>query len=345
MFVSGLRARGALAVALAALMLPAAAKADPAAFYRGKTVTLVIGFGAGGGYDTYARVLARHYGRHIAGNPAVVVRNMPGAGALNAANYIFNNASKEGTEIGLAGASTIMEPLLGNDKARFVATEFTWIGSMSKDVAFCTLWHTTGLKTFDEWLKSGKEVTFGATGPAAITFQHPMIMKNVLGAKAKPLPGYKGTKDVSLALQRAEVDGLCGLFVSSIQAQYQPLVDAKQMILVLQMGPVRTDAFGPIPSVYDYAKTDLDKQVLDVHFGQLLLSRPFFAPPGVPADRAAALRKGFLDALKDDKLLADAKKTRISIDPVSAEEAIAMLRKFSDFPKETIAAAKKAIGR
>lgn len=336
----------ALALAVAAVSFTGTAKADAVSdFYRGKSVTIDIGFGAGGGYDTYARVLARHYGRFIPGNPNVVPRNMPGAGALIVANHIFNAAPKNGTEIGLVGASTIMEPLLGNDKARFVAKDYTWIGSMTKDVAFCTLGKAAGVKTFDAWRKSGKTMTFGATGPAAITYQHPLIINNLLGAKAKPLAGYKGTKEASLALQRGETDGLCGLFTSSIQAQYQGLVDSGQMILVLQMGPDRSDVFGPVPSVYDYAKTDLEKQVLDVHFGQLLLARPFIAPPGVPADRAAALQKAFLDTLKDPKFLADAKRTRVSIDPVSAEQAKALLIKFADYPKNAIDAAKKAIGR
>ena len=337
------------ALALAVAIVPAAASvanADSAAdFYKGKTVTIKVGFGAGGGYDTYARVLARHYGNHIPGHPTVVASNMPGAGALIAANYIYNAAPKDGTDMGLVGASTVMEPLLGNPKAKFVAKNFTWIGSMSKDVAFCGLGKAAGVKTFDEWRKSGKTLTFGATGPAAITYQHPLIMKNVLGAKAKPLAGYKGTKEVSLALQRGEVDGLCGLFVSSIQAQYQNLVDTKQMILVIQMGPEKTDVFGNVPSVYDYAKSDIEKQVLDVHFGQLLLARPFVAPPGVPADRAKALRAAFLETLKDPKLLADAEKTHVSIDPVSSDQALALLSKFADFPKSAIDAAKKAIGR
>ena len=340
-----LPARAALAVALASLMLPVAAKADPAAFYRGKTVTILIGFGAGGGYDTYARVLARNYGRFIPGNPTVIPRNMPGAGALLVANHIFNAAPKDGTEIGLVAASTIMEPLLGNEKARYAGKEFTWIGSMTKEINFCGLGKAAGVKTFDQWRKSGKTLTFGATGPAAITYQYPLIINNILGAKAKPLPGYKGTKEVSLAIQRGEVDGMCGLFISSIQSQYQGLVDSGELTLVVQMGPQKTDMFGPVPSVYDFIKSDVDKQVFDVHFGQLLLARPFIAPPGVPADRAKALQTAFMATLGDAKFLEDAKKTRVSINPVTAEEAMALLDKFADFPKEAFDAAKKAIGR
>ncbi len=337
---------GAFVLALAVAPAGGTAKAQSAAdFFKGKTVTISIGFGAGGGYDTYGRVLARHYGRFIPGNPTVVARNMPGAGALIVANHIFNAAPKDGTEMGLVGASTIMEPLLGNEQARFVAKDYTWIGSMSKDVALCGVGKAAGVKTFDEWLKSGKEMRFGATGPAAITYQHPLIMNNLLGAKARPLAGYQGTKEASIAMQRGETDGICGMFVSSVQAQYQDLVDRGEMFLVIQMGPVRTEEFGKIPSVYDYAKTALDRQVLDVHFGQLLLARPFIAPPGVPAANAKALQEAFVAVLKDKGLLADAEKSRIGIDVVTAQEAQDLLVKFADFPPSAIEAAKKAIGR
>jgi tripartite-type tricarboxylate transporter receptor subunit TctC len=336
------------AVLLAVAMVPAAssaARADAADFYKGKSVTINIGFGAGGGYDTYARVLARHYGRHIAGSPTVVPVNMPGSGALRAANFVYSAAKKDGTAMALVGASTLMEPLFGNKKALFDATKFTWIGSMAKDIAFCGIWKSAGVKSFGQWMKEKKQLTFGATGPAAITAQHPTILKNVIGANAKVLPGYKGTKDINLAMQRGEVDGSCGLFVSSIKAQYQRFVDAGDMILVMQMGPAKTDAFGKVPSIFDYAKTDTDKKVLEIHFGQLLLGRPFVAAPGVPADRAKALQDGFVATLKDPKLLADAKKARIAIEPVSAEEALKLLVGFGNYPKSAIDAAKKAIGR
>ena len=335
----------ALAFALGSMSVPAA-KADAVSdFYKGKSVTINIGFGAGGGYDTYARVLARHYGRHIPGAPNVLPRNMPGSGALRAANYLYGAAKKDGTQLALVGASTLMEPMLGNKKALFEAAKFTWIGSMSKDVAFCALWKTSGISSMDQWLKSGKQMTFGATGPAAITAQHPKIIAAIAGVKVKVLTGYKGTKDVNLAMQRGEVDGTCGLFTSSIKAQYQRFVDSKDMTLVIQGGSGATDIFGKVPSVFDYAKTDTQRKVLEVHFGQLLLGRPFVGTPGMPADRAKALQQGFLAALKDEKLLADARKTRISIEAVSADEALKLLSSFGDYPASAIEAAKKAICR
>jgi tripartite-type tricarboxylate transporter receptor subunit TctC len=336
---------GAALFATAILPLFPAQAETPAEFFKGKSVTLNIGFGAGGGYDTYARVLARHYGNHIPGQPNVIPVNMPGSGALRAANFLYSVAKKDGTAIGIVGASTLMEPLLGNDKAKFDATKYTWIGSMAKDIAFCGIWKTAGIKSLAEWQKSGKQLTFGSTGPAAITAQHPYVMKNLFGINAKVLTGYKGTKEVNIAMQRGEVDGSCGLFTSSITSQYKRFVDSGDMILVLQMGPSTTDMFGKVPSIFDLAKTDQEKKVLDIHFGQLLLGRPFIGAPGIPADRTKAMQDGFLAALKDPKLLADAQKAKIEIDPVSGEEALKLLVGFGQYPKDAIAAAKKAIGR
>lgn len=335
-----------LAAAASATMSTAPVAAQSAAeFFKGKTVGINIGFPPGGGYDTYGRILARHMGKHIVGTPAVVAKNMPGAGALKAANYLYNSAPKDGSEIGIVASSTLMEPLLGNDQAQFEAPKFSWLGSMSQDVAFCGVNPKSGVSSFDQWRDTKSEIIFGASGPAAITFQHPMVLKNVLGANARVISGYQGTKDVSLAMQRGEVTGICGMFVSSVSSQYQPLIDSGDMKLVIQMGPRKTDVFGAVPSVFDYAKTDEARQILEIHFGQLKLARPFMAPPGVAIDRLAALSKGFAESLKDPDLLADAKKAQIDIEYVSGDEARRMLAQFADYPKAALEKAKQAMGR
>ena len=322
------------------------AVAQPAAdYFKGKTIGINIGYGPGGGYDTYGRVLARHFGRHVPGNPNVVPKNMPGAGALKAANYIYNSAPKDGTELGLVASSTLMEPMFDNDQAQFDAAKFTWLGSMSRDISHCGIRKGAGVASFDDWLKQGKELTFGSTGPAAITHQHPLVMKNVLGANARAVAGYQGTKEVSMAVERGEMDGICGLFVSSIQASYLPLIKSGELILLIQMGQTRTDVFGNLPSVYDYAKTDQDRQVLEIHFDQLALARPIMAPPGMTADRIALLRKAFEESMKDPALLADAQKVGLDIDLMTGVEVEKLLIKLADYPKSAIEAAKKAIDR
>src|SRR5262245_35510175 len=185
------------AAALPLYVAPAKAQAD----FRGETISIQIGYGPGGGYDTYGRALARHYGRFIPGNPNVVPKNMPGAGSLRAANYIFNLAPKDGTELGAWAASTVMEPLMGNDQAKFDAAKFGWIGSMNQDISFCGLWvHPGGPQSFADMFKV--ETVFGSAGQASISYQHPLILKNVLGAKVSVIAGYAGTREVNLAMQR-----------------------------------------------------------------------------------------------------------------------------------------------
>lgn len=323
--------------------LPAAAQTD----FKGETVTIQIGYGPGGGYDTYGRALARHYGRFIPGNPTVVPKNMPGAGSLRAANHVYNLSAREGTEIALFAASTAMEPLMGNDQAKFDVTKFGWIGSMNQDISFCGVWLGPGIPaSFPDMLKrDSKELIFGSAGPAAISHQHPLVLKNVVGANIRVIAGYDGQKEVNLAMQRGEVHGACGLFVSSIKAQWLPDVKAGRLKLAVQMGPKTTTEFGDVPDVFDFVKTDEDKKVLELHFKQTILGRPFAASPNLPKDRLALLRKAFLDTMADKEFLADAQKMNLDIDIATPEQVEALLREFANYPKSVIDKAKAAIGR
>jgi tripartite-type tricarboxylate transporter receptor subunit TctC len=338
-----LTAAGVAALCLAAAIAPVRADAV-ADFYKGKTVSLIAGFPPGGGYDTYARVLARHYGRFIPGQPNVVASNMPGAGSLSAANHIYGKAVPDGLTLGMFASSAAMEPLLGNKAALFDVTKFSWIGSMSNDVAFCGVWQGPGVAaTFDEM--ATKQTIFGGGAPAAITYQHPMVVKNVLGRNIRVIPGYAGTRDINLAMQRGEVNGTCGLFASSIKSSFNEDVKAGRLKIVVQMGNKKSDEFGAVPSVFDYAKTDLDRSVLDVHFRQLLLGRPWAGPPGIPADRLKALRDALTATMKDKDFLAEAEKAGLDIDPASPEDVEALLKRFAAFPPEVFRKAQEAIGR
>jgi tripartite-type tricarboxylate transporter receptor subunit TctC len=335
----------ALAALLAATSAPAAAKAEAVAdLYKGKTVSLIAGFPPGGGYDTYVRVLARHYGRFLPGQPSVVASNMPGAGSLTAANTIYAKYAPDGLALAMFASSAAMEPLIGNKSALFDPTKFSWIGSMSQDVAYCGIWqHPAGATTFDEMLT--KETIIGGGAPAAITYQHPMVLKNVLKANFKVIQGYKGTRDINIAMQRGEVNGTCGMFASSVKAQFLNEVKEGQMKLFIQMGSKTSDEFGKIPSVFDYAKTDDDRAILQFHFGQLLLGRPLAGPPGVPADRVAALRTALFATMKDPQFLAEAGKAGLDIDPVTPDEVMGLLKQFSAFSPAILEKAKDAMGR
>ena len=236
---------------------------------------------------------------------------------------------------------------MGNEQAKFDATKFGWIGSMNQDISFCGVWQGPGMATsFAELMKKdSKELIFGSAGPAAISHQHPLILKNVLGANIRVIAGYDGQKEVNLAMQRGEVHGACGLFVSSIKTQWLRDVEAGRLKLFLQMGPKTTDEFGMVPNVFDSVKTDEDRKVLEIHFKQTILGRPFAAPPNLPKERLAALRKAFLDTMKDPEFLADAERANLDVDPATAEQVEQLLAQFADYPKAVIEKAKAAIGR
>jgi tripartite-type tricarboxylate transporter receptor subunit TctC len=340
------RLSGLCAAAVAAALAGVAYAGAVSDFYRHNTLTLIAGFPPGGGYDTYVRVLARHYGRFIPGNPSVVPVNMPGAGSMTAANRIYNEEPNDGTVLGEFASSAAMEPFLGNKAARFDPAKFSWIGSMSQDIAYCGVWQRPGAAaTFDEIMQGkGKDTIFGGGAPAAITYQHPMILKNVLGAHIRVIPGYAGTRDIDLAMHRGEVHGECGLYASSIKAQFRDDVKSGWLKLVIQMGPHKSSEFGNIPSVFDYAKTDEQREVLELCFGQLVLGRPLAGPPNIPPDRLAALRNAFMATMKDKEFLAEADKVGLDIDPATADDVQKLLHHFATFPAATFAKARAAIG-
>jgi tripartite-type tricarboxylate transporter receptor subunit TctC len=321
------------------------AHADPISdFYAGRTLSLIAGLPPGGGYDTYVRVLARHYGKLIPGHPSIVPSNMPGAGSMLSANYLYGKAVNDGTVLGMFASSAAMEPLLGNKAALFDPTKFSWIGSMSQDVAYCGVWQSPGAaKSFDEMMT--KETIFGGGAPAAITYQHPMVLKNVLHANIRVIPGYAGTRDLVLAMQRGEVNGICGLFASSVKSQFADDVASGRLKLVIQMGSKTSEELGKIPSVFDYAKTEEDREVLDLHFRQLLLGRPIAGPPGIPPERLKALRQALLETMRDADFRAEADRAGLDIDPASAEDVEALLKRFAAFKPEVFRKAEEAIGR
>ncbi|MGH6768337.1 MAG: Bug family tripartite tricarboxylate transporter substrate binding protein [Xanthobacteraceae bacterium] len=321
-----------------------AARAQQPIDFKGETIGVNIGYPAGGAPDLYFRVLARHYGRHIPGKPVVVARNMPGAGTLRAANYIYNVAPRDGTELATFGSSAAMEPLMGNGQAKFEATKFTWIGSMNQEINFCGVWQTPGVATsFREMLT--KETIFGASGPASFGYQHPLLLKNVFGAKVRLVTGYSGIPATYVAMQRGESNAMCGLVRTHIKTLWLSDVQEGRFKLVIQMGPRTTRALGDVPSVFDFIKTDEDRRILAFHFNQKLLGRPLAGPPNIPKGRASALRKAFQDTMRDSEFLADARKANLDIDPATSDEVEQLLHQFADYPADVIAKAKAAIGR
>jgi tripartite-type tricarboxylate transporter receptor subunit TctC len=327
------------AVALFAASSIQAAHADEVAdFYRGKAVNLTAGFNPGGGADTYARIIARHLGKHIPGNPTVIVRNMQGAGSVIAANHIYNVSAKDGTEIGLFAGNITIDPLIGGTQHKYEARKFNWIGAPSADSNVCLSSPKTMFKTLDDVL--AREMITGTAGTS--TYDFPVVLNNVLGAKFKLVKGYAGSAALRIALERGEIEGFCGVGYNSMRTA--GLTDGRANILV-QIGQLKNAHMPEVPFIMDYAKSDQDRQIFKLVFGWLDLERPVGAPPGVPEDRVNALRAAFDNAMTDPALLADAQKAQVDIEPMSGKTIASFVDDVYRTPPEVAAKAAQYLGR
>jgi tripartite-type tricarboxylate transporter receptor subunit TctC len=316
-----------------------AAAAGVEDFYKGRTVSLIIGYSAGGGYDAYARLLARYIGTHIPGNPAIVPEQMAGAGSLRAANYIYSVAPKDGSVFGTFSRSMGISPLV--DKAEFDSRKFTWLGSVTDDTTICVTGGASPIKTWDDFLT--KPSNFGGEGAGSDPDIWTLLYKNVFGAKVRLVSGYPGTNDITLAMERGEVDGLCGLSWSTIKTQHPQWLADRFVNLIVQAGLRKEPEISAVPLATDLAKTTEQLQIVKLMLVSQAMARPFAAPPDIPADRRAALLSAFDGTMKDDDFLAEAKKLNFDVRPVSAAMVDAMLSEAYATPNDIIARATKAI--
>ena len=324
-------AAAVLAIASIALAAPIASAQSPADFYKGRNVDLYIGYSVGGAYDLYARVIARHLGKHIPGNPTIVPKNMEGAGSLRLANWIYNVGPKDGTALATIGRGTAFDPLLGSKAAQFRADRFTWIGSANNEVSVCVAWKGSGVTRFEDVLT--KELIVGGTGQAADTDQFPRILNGVLGAKFKIVSGYPGGNDVTLAMERGEVKGRCGWSWSSVLATHKRWIDDKSITVLAQLSLNKHPDLPDVPLIMDFAKSEDQQQIFKLIFARQVMGRPYLAPPGVPADRADALRKAFMDTMRDPEFLAEAEKSQLEITPVAGPEVEKLVNDLYQTPK------------
>jgi tripartite-type tricarboxylate transporter receptor subunit TctC len=308
-------------------------------FYRGKTVTVTIGYSAGGGYDLYARLLSRYLGKYIPGQPTVVPQNREGAGSLRNALYLYGAAPKDGTVLGTFSRGMAVAPLL-ND-AQFDASKFTWIGSISTDVNVCVTWTTSPVKTFDDMLS--KPFTMGGEGVGSDPDSFALMFKNVFGAKLKLVSGYPGTNDISLAMERGEVDGMCGISWSTMKTRHADWIDGKKINVLVQAALRKDPDLAAVPLVMDLAKTPEQTQILRMILASQEMARPFAAPPGIPEDRKRALIEAFDKTMKDREFLAEAEKMKADVNPVSAASIESLVNEVYKTPKDVVAKAKKAI--
>jgi tripartite-type tricarboxylate transporter receptor subunit TctC len=331
-----------LAVAgTAGLFASQAASADAISdFYSGKTMTLIISTGAGGGVDANARLVARHLANHIPGKPTIVPKNMTGAGHLQATNFMYNVAAKDGTFMAAILPSFVLYQVLDGKGAQYDAKNFLWIGASDVDNMNLYVWHTVPVKSVAD--AKTREVLMGGTGAGSYTVLWPTLMNNLLGTKFKMVMGYKSTTEIHLAMERGEVHGRAGNFFSSLRAQNPDYLTQKKITLLTQFGTEADPDFAGVPLLTDLAQNDEQRRIFALFSGELGLGRPFITTPNVPADRLAALRKAFDETMADPAFRADAAKANLGVHPVTADKLKAIAEGILATPPALIEKAKIA---
>ena len=336
-----LRKAALIAVSGIVLSMPTAARsASVDEFYKGRTVALVIGYSAGTGYDIYARLLARFIGRHIPGGPTVIAQNMPGAGSLKAASYVYTVAPKDGSVIATIGRSAPLEPLVG--EAPFDGRRFAWLGSIASSSSLCATWYATPIKTWQDALT--KPFALAGEGSGSEPDNFARILKNIFGAKVKLVTGYPGGNEMNLAIERGEVDGRCGWSWDSIKSTRPDWLRDKKINLLAVFSLQRAaDIPAEVPLVGALATSEEQRQILRLHLAGQSFGRPFFTSPGVPEERKAALRAAFDATMKDPDFIAETNKVKLEVSPTSGAEIDRLLEQVYATPKEVIEKAKQAI--
>jgi tripartite-type tricarboxylate transporter receptor subunit TctC len=339
-----MKAAMSLPVVMLAVALASPAQAQSVEeFYKGKTVNLIIGYSVGGGYDLYGRLLARHMGRHIPGRPNIVPQNMTGAGSLRAAQYLYSVAPKDGTAFGTFGRTIAATPLLTPASAQFDGTRFTWLGSVTNEVSTCITWHTSAVKAWNDILT--KDIAMGGEGSGADPDVYALLYKNVFGAKIKLVAGYHGTNDVTLAMERGEVDGLCGLSWSTLKSRHMQWMNEKKINIIIQAALKKQPELANVPLAIELTRDTEKLQILKLFLTSQEMARPFAAPPGLPEDRKAALIAAFEATMKDPEFIAEAQKLNMDVNPLGTKTIDGLLADLYATPKSVLEKAAQAIAK
>src|SRR3954470_245772 len=334
-FRRSLRGLGLLALALAASATPACAE-EPLSL-AGKTVTIYIGFGPGGAYHLYGRVLAHHLGKHLPGHPTIVVSNMPGAASIRAANYVYNVAPKDGTALGIAAQSIGEEQLVGTTGVSYDVAKFNWIGRFAANIEVAYVWHESPIRTIED-LKTA-EATFAGTGPSSTIY--PRLLNSIAGMKWKVVNGYNTTSVAHLAMQRREVDGATSS-LNTLKTTQKDWLDQRLIRILVQFAIGRSKELADVPAVVEFGKTQEDKDVLRFYASSGAVGRAVIAPPGLPADRVALLRTAFDATLKDPDFLAEIKTTKLEFDPLPGADLQALVEASSKVSSTVLDRARAA---
>ena len=329
------RLYGLLAAIAAVAATPVCAQA-PAELYKGQTITIYVGLSSGGGYDLNARLLAKHLGRYLPGQPQVIVRNMPGGGGLVMTNYVANVPPKDGLHIGAPQRGIPFEPLLGDaSNAKYDPVRLNWIGSINADTSVAVATRRSGVKTWGD-LKM-RELIVAGTGVGTESVVVPYVLRNVLGLKLKVIAGYPGGSEMNLAMQRGEVDGRGAFSWTSLKPHFKEWVESGDLHILYQQALRKHPDIPGVPLVIDLAETDDQRKLLELQFTAFELGRPYFVADGVPADRVSTLRRAFDQAMKDKELLADAERQQLEVNPATGEEMQAILTRVYATPKSLVA--------
>jgi tripartite-type tricarboxylate transporter receptor subunit TctC len=329
--------------ALAAALCLVSAPATSADYYAGKTIDFIIGGNPGGGFDIYARAVARHLGRHIAGNPQIVAKNMPGAGGTKAGIHVSTIASKDGLTMGAVTPGAVTGPLLDDKPTLFVPNKVTWIGSANASTRICAAFDTSKIRSFDDAYKQKFVLAGGSHGDATHDYAH--MVRKLTSANINVTGGYKGTLDQTLAMERGEADGMCGWDWSSAKSQKPEWIRDKKIRLLLQIGPrpnIELTKHGAA-EFWKYVKGDNNRKIAALIVSQQDFQRPYFVAGGTPAEYVDILRKAFDATMNDPEFLADAKKMRIDIEPLPGAEVQKLIEAFYATPKEIVAQARQAV--
>lgn len=323
------------AMALGATVLvlstaPSLGQSD-ADFYKGKQITLIVGSSTGGGYDAQGRLVARHLGKHIAGNPGFIVQNMPGAGSLQAANHLYSLAAKDGTVIGIIQRGMLTAKLTSPQGVRFEVEKFNWIGNLASETAVTVVWHDSPIKTVEDLFK--QETIVGGTGPTIDTETTPRLYNALIGTKFRIVGGYPGTNEVLLAMERGEVMGLGDWSWSNVKTRRPEFLSEKKIRVLMQGALQKEPDLPDVPLALDFVKNDDDRKVMELFLAQKAVARPLVAPPDLPASRVAALRGALMAMAKDKEFIADAAKTKLEIDITSGETVDALVKRIVATPQ------------
>ncbi|MBX9773427.1 MAG: hypothetical protein K2Y71_03350 [Xanthobacteraceae bacterium] len=335
-----------LSILIAALVLPIGEASAQADFYAGKQISLLIGTTAGGGYDAYGRLVARHIGRHIPGHPAVVAKNMPGAGGLASANYLYNRAPKDGTEILIVQNGLPFERLFHSlspegKNALFDATKFGWVGSATQTVFVTVTWHASGIRTLRD--ASAKETILGASTTSSDSYVLAMLSNHLLGTRFKVVHGYAGATEVSLAVENGEVQGEAGKDWTTLTSTKPQWIRDKLINILVQMGTRAHPDLKGVPMAIELAKSPQDREIMEVVFAKFGMARPFFTAPGVPPERLALLRRAFDATMSDPTVIAEATKLGMEISPVRGDAVEALVAKMMATPENLAARARDVL--